>query len=102
MKSTALSACQNRPRSRLDGYRSFNAAVETIIGLFKTEVINRMGPWKSKERVEWETLQWVDWFNTELLLEPLGNITPIEGGEIRKSIEVRQNHSLKYELNSLR
>lgn len=58
-----------------------NALAETIIGLFKTEVINRLGPWKSKDQVEWETLQWVDWFNNERLLEPLGYITPIEAEE---------------------
>ena len=34
-----------------------NALAETIIGLFKTELINRLGPWKSKDQVEWETLQ---------------------------------------------
>jgi len=55
-----------------------NALAETMIGLFKTEVINRLGPWKSKDQVEWETLKWVDWFNTKRLLEPLGYITPKE------------------------
>lgn len=40
-----------------------------------------MGPWKSKDQVEWETLQWVDWFNKERLLEPLGYITPFEAEE---------------------
>ena len=58
-----------------------NALAETIIGLFKTEVINRLGPWKSKDQIEWETLQWVDWFNKDRLLEPLGYITPIEAEE---------------------
>lgn len=58
-----------------------NALAETIIGLFKTEVINRLGPWKSKDHVEWETLQWVDCFNKEPLLAPLGYITPIEAEE---------------------
>ena len=58
-----------------------NALAETIIGLFKTEVINRLGPWKAKDQVEWETLQWVDWFNNERLLAPLGYITPIEAEE---------------------
>jgi len=58
-----------------------NALAETIIGLFKAEVINRLGPWKSKDQVEWETLPWVDWFNNERLLEPLGYITPIEAEE---------------------
>jgi transposase InsO family protein len=58
-----------------------NAFAEAVIGLFKTEVINRLGPWKSKDQVEWETLQWVDWFNKEHLLESLGYITPIEAEE---------------------
>lgn len=60
------------------GDRYDNALAETIIGLFKTEVINRLGPWKSKDQIEWETLQWLDWFNRERPLEPLGYITPIE------------------------
>ncbi len=58
-----------------------NALAETIIGLFKSEVINRLGPWKSKDQVKWETLQWIDWFNRQRLLEPLGYITPIEAEE---------------------
>ncbi len=41
------------------GYRN-NALTETIIGLFKTEVLNRLGPWRSKDQIESETLQWVD------------------------------------------
>ncbi|KGJ02294.1 transposase [Paracoccus halophilus] len=49
-----------------------NAMAETIIGLFKTEVINVLGPWKSVGQVEWETMKWVHWFNTERLLEPIG------------------------------
>ncbi len=55
-----------------------NALAECIIGLFKTEVINFIGPWRSFEQLEWETLQWVDWFNSERLLEPIGYITPNE------------------------
>jgi transposase InsO family protein len=37
-----------------------NALAETVIGLFKTEVINRRGPWRSLEDVEYATLEWVD------------------------------------------
>src|SRR3954449_6728462 len=55
-----------------------NALAETIIGLFKTEVIHRRGPWRSLEAVEFATLEWVDWFNTRRLLEPIGNIPPAE------------------------
>lgn len=45
-----------------------NALVETSIGLFKAEVIHRLGPWKTADAVEWETLKWVDWFNNRRLL----------------------------------
>ena len=58
-----------------------NALAETMIGLFKAEVIHRLGPWKSADAVEWETLKWVDWFNNRRLLEPIGYITPTEAEE---------------------
>ena len=49
-----------------------NALAETIIGLFKTEVIHPRGPWKTVDEVEYATLAWVDWFNTRRLLGPIG------------------------------
>jgi putative transposase len=55
-----------------------NALAETVIGLFKAEVIHRRGPWRSFEAVEFATLEWVDWFNHRRLLEPIGNIPPAE------------------------
>jgi transposase InsO family protein len=55
-----------------------NALAESVIGLFKTEVIHRLGPRKSCEVVKYKTLEWVDWFNHQLLLEPIGNIPPAE------------------------
>jgi hypothetical protein len=55
-----------------------NALAETIIGLFKTEVIHKRGPWRHLEQVEFATLEWVDWFNTRRLLEPIGCIPPAE------------------------
>jgi putative transposase len=55
-----------------------NALAETIIGLFKTEVIRRRGPWRTIDAVEYATLEWVDWFNHRRLLEPIGNIPPVE------------------------
>jgi putative transposase len=55
-----------------------NALAETIIGLFKTEVIHRRGPWRSFEAVEYATLEWVAWFNQRRLLEPIGNVPPAE------------------------
>jgi transposase InsO family protein len=58
-----------------------NALAETVIGLFKAEVIHRCGPWRSFEAVEFATLNWVDWFNHRRLLEPIGNIPPAEAEE---------------------
>jgi hypothetical protein len=49
-----------------------------VIGLFKTEVIQRKGPWRHLEAVELATLNWVDWFNTRRLLEPIGYVPPAE------------------------
>jgi putative transposase len=55
-----------------------NALAETVIGLFKTEVIWRRGPWRAFEDVEFAVLEWVDWFNNRRLLEPLGYLPPVE------------------------
>jgi transposase InsO family protein len=62
--------------SRGDSYD--NAMAESIIGLFKTEVIQRKGPWRHLEAVEFATLDWVDWFNHRRLLEPIGYLPPAE------------------------
>ena len=55
-----------------------NALAETIIGLFKTEVIEHLRPWRNAIAVELETLSWVEWFNNRRLLGPIGNIPPVE------------------------
>jgi transposase InsO family protein len=62
--------------SRGDSYD--NALAESVIGLFKTEVIRRQGPWRNPDQVEYATLDWVAWFNTQRLLEPLGYVPPAE------------------------
>jgi putative transposase len=58
-----------------------NALAESIIGLFKTEVIKFLGPWKSVGQVEWETLKWVDWYNNTRLHSAIGYVTPKEAEE---------------------
>ena len=55
-----------------------NAMAETVIGLYKAEVIWRQGPWRNREAVERTTLEWVHWFNTKRLLEPIGSVPPEE------------------------
>jgi transposase InsO family protein len=83
--------------SRGDSYD--NALAESIIGLFKTEVIQRSGPWRHLEAVEFATLTWVDWFNHRRLLEPIGYVPPaeyeasyaqqLEGGGARRHPDAR-------------
>ena len=55
-----------------------NAMAETINGLYKTELIHKKGPWPSIDALELEALNWVTWFNHQRLLEPIGNIPPVE------------------------
>jgi len=55
-----------------------NALAESVIGLFKTEVIRRRGPWRSLEDVEFAALEWVAWYNYRRLLEPIGHVPPVE------------------------
>ena len=55
-----------------------NALAESIIGLYKTELIHRGKPWKTVEDVEWATARWVDWFNNQRLYGHCGDIPPAE------------------------
>ena len=59
-----------------------NALAESVIGLFKTEVIRQQGPWRTLEDVEFAVLEWVWWFNHHRLLEPLGYLPPAEYEEV--------------------
>jgi len=58
-----------------------NALAESIIGLYKTEVIRHSGPWRCMEHVESVTIKRVDWFNHRRQLEPIGDIPPAESEE---------------------
>ncbi len=55
-----------------------NALAESIIGLYKTELIRHRGPWRGIDDVEYATLEWVDWFNHRRLPEPIGYLPPAE------------------------
>ena len=83
--------------SRGDSYD--NALAETIIGLFKTEVIHHEGPWKGLEHVEYATLVWVSWFNTQRLMEPLGYLPP---AEFEAQYQAQENNSNSVEQVSLK
>lgn len=53
-----------------------NALAESIISLYKTEVIRHGGPWRNLEEVEFATLEWVAWFNDERLHSSIGYVHP--------------------------
>lgn len=71
-----------------------NALAESVIGLFKAEVIHRRGPWRSMEDVEFATLEWVWWFNHHRLLEPIGYVPPVEYEEAYYRQQEAQNSAL--------
>lgn len=55
-----------------------NALAETTMGLYKTELIKRSGPWRTPEQVELATLEWIDWWNHRRLHEAIGHVPPAE------------------------
>jgi putative transposase len=55
-----------------------NALAESVIGLFKTELITPRGPWRTAGQVELATLEYIDWFNHRRLYETCGDIPPAE------------------------
>ena len=55
-----------------------NALAESIIGLYKTEVVRRHGPFKTLAQVEYALMEWVDWYNNARLHSRLGYLTPAE------------------------
>jgi putative transposase len=57
---------------------SYDAAAGSLIGLYKTELIRRRGPWKGPDDVELATLEYVDWFNHRRLHGACGDIPPVE------------------------
>ena len=72
----ALAGIEPSVGSRGDSYD--NALAETIIGLYKTELVYRHGPWSRLDDIELATLEWVWWFNNHRLLKPIGLVPPAE------------------------
>ena len=96
----ALAGIEPSVGSRGDSYD--NALAETIIGLYKTELIEMRGPWTSLQDVELATLEWVWWFNHHRLLEPIGDIPPAEFEQQYRSRLTAQAEPARLTPNSLR
>jgi transposase InsO family protein len=96
----ALAGIEPSVGSRGDSYD--NALAETVIGLYKTELIERRGPWTRFEDVELATLEWVWWFNDHRLLTPIGDVPPVEYEEQYRSRHAAQSTGARLKSNSLR
>jgi putative transposase len=76
--TTTLSAAEVNCSAGTVGDSYDNALAETVIGLYKAELVRRHGPWRTVEHLELATLEWVDWFNQRRLHSWCGNIPPGE------------------------
>jgi putative transposase len=55
-----------------------NALAEAVNGLYKAELIHARPAWPSVTEVEFQTMNWVAWWNTQRLHEALDYATPAE------------------------
>ena len=96
----ALAGIEPSVGSRGDSYD--NALAETIIGLYKTELVHPRGPWSKIDDLELRTLEWVWWFNNHRLFGPLGHVPPAEYEEHYLARQDALNEPLTLTPNSLR
>jgi hypothetical protein len=54
------------------------ALIESTIGLYKTELIKKEGPWRTLADGELATAEYVDWYNNKRLHTAIGGIPPAE------------------------
>ena len=67
-----------KPSTGAVGSSYDNALAESVIGLYKTELIKPRRPWKSVDDLEIATAEWVDWFNQRRPYEYCDDLTPVE------------------------
>ena len=73
-----LNAAGIKPSTGAVGSSYDNALAESIIGLYKTELIKPRRPWKGFEDLEIATAEWVDWFNHRRPFDYCDDLTPVE------------------------
>jgi putative transposase len=76
--SEHLDAAGIKPSTGAVGSSFDNALAESVIGLYKTELIKRRRPWKGLDDLEIATAEWVDWFNHRRPFEYCDDLTPVE------------------------
>ena len=73
-----LDAAGIKPSTGAVGSSVDNALAESVIGLYKTELIKPRRPWKGFDDLEIATAEWVDWFNHRRPFEYCDDLTPVE------------------------
>jgi putative transposase len=73
-----LDAAGIKPSTGAVGSSFDNALAESVIGLYKTELIKPRRPWKAFDGLEIATAEWVDWFNHRRPFEYCDDLTPVE------------------------
>ena len=76
--SEHLATAGIKPSTGAVGSSHDNALAESVIGLYKTELIKPRRPWKGLDDLEIATAEWVDWFNHRRPFEYCDDLTPIE------------------------
>ena len=73
-----LAAAGIKPSTGAVGSSHDNALAESIIGLYKTELVKPRRPWKGLEDLEIATAEWVDWYNHRRPHEYCDDLTPVQ------------------------
>jgi hypothetical protein len=73
-----LARVSNGPTEALNNLVKRIKRIESVNGLYKTELIHRRGPWRNVEHVEWATLNYLDWFNNRRIHNEIGKVRPTE------------------------
>jgi transposase InsO family protein len=70
-----------------------NALAETTIGLYKTELIDRHGPWQGRDHVELATLEYINWYNNRRLHGACRDVPPVEYEAAYWAANPARNHT---------
>ena len=76
--SEHLATAGIKPSTGAVGSSHDNALAESVIGLYKTDLIKPRRPWKGLDDLEIATAEWVDWFNHRRPFEYCDDLTPVE------------------------
>ena len=96
--SEHLATAGIKPSTGAVGSSYDNALAESVIGLYKTELIKPKRPWKGLDDLEIATAEWVDWFNHRRPFEYCDDLTPVEAEHAHYAHhQTRHRRSLKLE-----